>query len=167
MRTIIALAFAVSSSTAFAGDVSTINPYSHFDDSRDQLAASYLDLTPAELDKLLFRIADAKSVRKLNEDKVEVVDPVTANGPSGDWICASDSAGALRLTMRATSYSLTGRFGQTMAGEFSRVGHDVVVTNGPLKGMGVSLGTLTSEPSGRVIDFRSDERSTLRCREIL
>ena len=165
MRTIIALTFVVGSSTAYAGDVSSINPYAHFDDSRDQLAASYPDLTPTELDKLLFRVADAKSVQELNE--AISVKAGTADGPSGDWICASDSAGALRLTMRATSYSLVDRSGQSMAGEYARVGHDVVVSNGPLKGIGVSHGTLTSEPSGRTIDFRSEDRSTLMCREVL
>jgi hypothetical protein len=142
----------------------------HLEDNRDILAASYPDLTRAELDQLLFRVADAKSVQKLEADDVDAAataEGVVTDGPSGNWICASDSAGVLRLTMQASSYSLVGRLGQTMVGEYAHVGQDLVVTNGPLKGLGLASGTLSYEPSGRVIDFQSEEPSKMRCLEVL
>jgi hypothetical protein len=71
MRTILALAFVATASGALAADVSGINPYAHFNQSRDQLAATYPYLTQAELDRLLFRIADAQSVQMLNDAQVK------------------------------------------------------------------------------------------------
>lgn len=73
MRTFVAVAFIVVSSAAFAGDTvsAIINPYVHLNDSRTELAAAYPALTDAELDRLVFRIGDARSVKALNtEDRV-------------------------------------------------------------------------------------------------
>lgn len=68
MRTFVAVAFMAVSTSAFAGDVvsATISPYAHLNDSRAELAAAYPQLTDAELDKLIFRIADARSLEGLN-----------------------------------------------------------------------------------------------------
>lgn len=67
MRTFVTAAFIVVSSAALAGDTvsATINPYAHLNDSRAELAAAYPELSDAELDKLIFRIADARSVEGL------------------------------------------------------------------------------------------------------
>jgi hypothetical protein len=72
MRTFVAvaIAFIAASSVALAGDTvsATINPYTHLDESRAELAAAYPELTDAELDRLVFKIADARSIKTLDTD---------------------------------------------------------------------------------------------------
>ena len=134
-----------------------VDVYQVLDHSRRQLEESYPGLSSRELDVLVFRIADVKS---LGGD-------VATTGPAGDWICRTDAANVVRLTMRAKSYVLVDGSGRAMGGEYERVRHDVDVASGPLKGMGISHGTLVAAEPHRVLDFVADNKSALTCREVL
>jgi hypothetical protein len=125
----------------------------HVDLTRSQLETLYPGLPSRELDLLTFRVAEIASIK-----------PMT--GPAGDWFCATDNASVFRLTIRATSYSLAGGYGPPMAGEYTQAGHEVAVTKGPLKGMGIEHGVLAVASNGRVLAFDSD-KSVLRCNEVL
>jgi hypothetical protein len=63
--TLIAIALGLFSSVALAADAATINPYRHIVDTRADLAQAYPELTSAELDRLVFRAADARSMLML------------------------------------------------------------------------------------------------------
>jgi hypothetical protein len=59
--------FAAAATPVCAEDIrsaSSINPYTLLDQSRDELAAKYPTLVPAELNLLWFRIADINSMRR-------------------------------------------------------------------------------------------------------
>lgn len=136
---------------------SQINPYLLLDQSRDQLAERYPDLEGRELDLLAFRIADINSVKK----------PAPVPGPAGDWSCTTDAAAAVRLTLRAKSYWLVDNSGKSWGGEYEGTGPVVRIINGPLKGMGISDGTLTAVVAPRALEFLADGQTALRCREVL
>jgi hypothetical protein len=123
--------------------------------SRSQLEVLYPDLPARELDKLLFRIADANSMKR-----------VATAGPAGDWFCATE-ASPVRLTMRATSYFLVRGSGPSMAGEYHRAGDSFTISSGPLRGMGAVNGTVIAEQGGRVLRVGFDDAATMTCREVL
>lgn len=58
-----------AASATFAAEMSgaTVNPYNHLESSRDELARTYPELSEVELDKLVFRIGEARSTKALSE----------------------------------------------------------------------------------------------------
>jgi uncharacterized protein (DUF433 family) len=74
--TLIAIAVGLFSSAAFAADPSAINPYSHIVDTRAELAQTYPELTSAELDRLVFRVGDARSMLMLRAIPVATITAV-------------------------------------------------------------------------------------------
>ena len=154
---VLALALDATSTSAAAQDrASEIDASRHLSLSRTQLSDLYPGLPSRELDMLVFRIADIVSTKQTHRKR-----------PAGDWFCTDEVSGLFRLTMRETSYSFVGRSSPSMAGEYKWVSGNVEITNGPLKGMGLSRGILASEQNGRTLHFRSDEQSGLTCLEVL
>ncbi len=135
---------------------SQIDASTHLGTSRAELKTLYPTLSSRELDLLAFRIADLGSMGV-----------VASSGPSGNWFCTSETLGGYRLTMGATSYSLVARSRESMAGEYQSSGGEVVVSSGPLRGIGVANGTLAVEEGERILTFQVGDSGTLKCVEIL
>lgn len=133
----------------------TINPYPVLDQTRDELTRRYPGLSSREVDLLVFRTADIRSV----EDK-------DAAGPAGDWFCLTGSGQVVLLSMRAKSYFIN-RPGQAMGGEYQYAGTDVMISSGPLRGMGIAEGTFARDWSPRLLEFRAAEGVGLSCKEVL
>jgi hypothetical protein len=134
---------------------SAINPYLVLDQSRAELAHRFPALSSHELDRLTFRAADIRSMR----DKGDT-------SPAGDWFCLTGDKQPIRLMMRATSYVIN-RSGQAaMGGEYTHTGHDLTISNGPLKGMGFAGGRFVAA-SPRSLTFQSENVLVLHCDEVL
>jgi hypothetical protein len=52
----------------------SVNPFSYLGATREELAAAFPDMPAAELDRLVFRIADAQSLGPLAEDETRVAE---------------------------------------------------------------------------------------------
>lgn len=87
-------------------------------------------------------------------------------GAAGDWNCRVGDQAFGTLSVRGQSYVLN-RFGTVMAGEYRQDADHVVVTSGPLVGMGVADGTLLADAPARVLEFLTGGGALLSCREVL
>lgn len=85
---------------------------------------------------------------------------------AGVWNCRIGDDAVGTLSVRASSYVLD-RFGAAMAGEYEQAQAHMIVTNGPLLGMGVDRGTLLSDAEARVLQFQTANGALLSCREVL
>jgi hypothetical protein len=84
MRTTLAAVLGMLSGAAFAGDPATVSPYRHFLDTPAELAQIYPDLTATELNYLVFRIADARSMLTLNAVPVAAITSVNPQACFGE-----------------------------------------------------------------------------------
>jgi hypothetical protein len=85
---------------------------------------------------------------------------------AGDWNCRLGGSVVGTLFVRSHSYVLS-RSGSTMAGEYQQIAHRVMVTNGPLLGLGIDAGRLVSDADARVLEFLTPNGALLACREVL
>ncbi len=85
---------------------------------------------------------------------------------TGDWSCQLGESAIGTLSVRASSYVLS-RPGSTMAGEYQQADERIIVSNGPLRGLGVEGGTLADEMAARTLEFPTAGGAVLACREIL
>lgn len=85
---------------------------------------------------------------------------------TGDWNCRIGDDAIGTLSVRASSYVLH-RSGASMAGEYQQAQERVIVTNGPLRGLGVDRGTLLADVQARTLEFPTASGALLSCREVL
>lgn len=84
----------------------------------------------------------------------------------GDWSCALGGQAAGTLSVRPQSYVLS-RSGTAMAGEYQQDGEHMLVSSGPLRGIGVESGTLAAGAGGRILAFPTAGGTVLSCSEVL
>lgn len=85
---------------------------------------------------------------------------------AGDWSCRLDQGTVGTLSVRTNSYVL-GRAGVMMSGEYQQAGQHVVITNGPLRGLGIEGGTVVPSVAERTLEFPTASGAVLSCHEVL
>jgi hypothetical protein len=93
-------------------------------------------------------------------------EPALRRSAAGDWTCRIGATAIGTMFVRARSYVLN-RPGSAMAGEYEQSADRVIVTSGPLRGMGVEGGMLIEDRNMRTLAFPTPSGTTLSCHEVL
>ncbi len=163
-RLVVAALAAITASSLGAGPVmangpstaTQINPAVFAGKSRTELAATFPDLSTHELDRLVFRVAEAAATTL--QPAIEV---------AGAWACSTDGLPTATLFIRTLEKGyLMMRKGTMSGGTYTLSSADVTVADGPLADMGMLRGALEKSAERRLLTFVSATGPSLVCREV-